>query len=184
MTLNCRLALDKDPENVRALIIMGQTQLQDGMLAEAIEHLEHAISRVWYKILWACLIGHVDYKTISCGIVLCNISNILLTQFFLFKTVSIAFSSGLSHRDWGGWSVDCCITVGRFLLCTAGEAWNNFQWLWLINAWIVHVFKLRKMLQSETLEMGALNQNYCCIVRNLLLESLCEPYTLYMLPIS
>lgn len=46
MTFICRLALDKDPENVRALIIMGQTLLQDGMLAEAIEHLEHAISRV------------------------------------------------------------------------------------------------------------------------------------------
>ena len=46
VTLNCRLALDKDPEHVRALIIMGQTLLQDGMLVEAIEHLEHAISRV------------------------------------------------------------------------------------------------------------------------------------------
>lgn len=44
-----RLALDKDPENVRALIIMGQTQLQDGMLAEAIEHLEHAISRLFLQ---------------------------------------------------------------------------------------------------------------------------------------
>ncbi|WOG84362.1 hypothetical protein DCAR_0103545 [Daucus carota subsp. sativus] len=41
-----RLALDKDPEHVRALIIMGQTLLQDGMLVEAIEHLEHAISRL------------------------------------------------------------------------------------------------------------------------------------------
>lgn len=46
MTLKCRSALDKDPEHVTALIIIGQTLLQVGMLAEAIEHLEHAISRV------------------------------------------------------------------------------------------------------------------------------------------
>lgn len=46
-----RLALEKDPEHVRALIVMGQTILQEGMLAEATEHLERAISRLF-------LMGH------------------------------------------------------------------------------------------------------------------------------
>ncbi|KAL8130650.1 hypothetical protein V2J09_019805 [Rumex salicifolius] len=40
-----RLALDKDPEYVRALTIMGQTLLQKGQEVEAIEYLEHAISK-------------------------------------------------------------------------------------------------------------------------------------------
>ncbi|KAJ4972563.1 hypothetical protein NE237_005737 [Protea cynaroides] len=41
-----RLALDKDPEYLRALIVLGQTFLQKGMLTEATEHLEHAISKL------------------------------------------------------------------------------------------------------------------------------------------
>lgn len=46
-TFGYRLALDKDPEYVRALIVMGQTLLQNGQLAEATEYLERAI----YKVL-------------------------------------------------------------------------------------------------------------------------------------
>ncbi|XP_044483698.1 ALBINO3-like protein 2, chloroplastic isoform X2 [Mangifera indica] len=38
-------ALVKDPDYIDALILMGQTQLQNGLLAEAIEYLEHAISK-------------------------------------------------------------------------------------------------------------------------------------------
>jgi YidC/Oxa1 family membrane protein insertase len=39
-----RLALDKDPKYVRAIIVLGQTLLQNGFLVEAIEHFERAIS--------------------------------------------------------------------------------------------------------------------------------------------
>ncbi|KAG5529132.1 hypothetical protein RHGRI_029715 [Rhododendron griersonianum] len=42
-----RLALDKDPEYVRALVVMGQTLLQDEQLAEAAEYLERAISKLF-----------------------------------------------------------------------------------------------------------------------------------------
>ncbi|KAF3452436.1 hypothetical protein FNV43_RR02869 [Rhamnella rubrinervis] len=43
-----RLALDKDPEYVRALIVMGQTLLQKGLPAEASEYLERAISKLFH----------------------------------------------------------------------------------------------------------------------------------------
>ena len=42
-----RLAIAKDPENVRALLIIGQTLLQDGSLPEATEYLERTIAKVW-----------------------------------------------------------------------------------------------------------------------------------------
>ncbi|KAK6916161.1 Tetratricopeptide repeat [Dillenia turbinata] len=42
-----RLALDKDPEYVRALTVMGQTLIQKGLLGEAIEHLERAIAKLF-----------------------------------------------------------------------------------------------------------------------------------------
>ncbi|KAH7543432.1 ALBINO3-like protein 2, chloroplastic [Ziziphus jujuba] len=41
-----RLALDKDPDYVRALTVMGQTLLQKGLQAEASEYLERAISKL------------------------------------------------------------------------------------------------------------------------------------------
>lgn len=41
-----RLAIDKDPGNVRALLIQGQTLLHGGRLTEAIGYLEHAISKL------------------------------------------------------------------------------------------------------------------------------------------
>ncbi|GAB4855825.1 hypothetical protein Ancab_024469 [Ancistrocladus abbreviatus] len=41
-----RLALDKDPEYVGALIVLGQTLLQKGMVAEGIEFLESTISKL------------------------------------------------------------------------------------------------------------------------------------------
>lgn len=41
-----RLALEKDPECTRALIVMGQTLLQDGELEEAFEYLTLAISKL------------------------------------------------------------------------------------------------------------------------------------------
>ncbi|XP_042482878.1 ALBINO3-like protein 2, chloroplastic [Macadamia integrifolia] len=41
-----RLALEKDPEYMRALVVLGQTLFQKGMLTEAIEHLERAISKL------------------------------------------------------------------------------------------------------------------------------------------
>ncbi|KAJ0013906.1 hypothetical protein Pint_21327 [Pistacia integerrima] len=40
-----QLALDKDSDYINALIVMGQTQLQKGLLLKAIEYLEHAISK-------------------------------------------------------------------------------------------------------------------------------------------
>lgn len=49
-TFGYRLALDKDPEYVRALIVMGQTLLQNGQPAEATEYLERAISKVLIHI--------------------------------------------------------------------------------------------------------------------------------------
>uniref|UniRef100_A0A0V0IIA7 Putative ALBINO3-like protein 3, mitochondrial-like n=1 Tax=Solanum chacoense TaxID=4108 RepID=A0A0V0IIA7_SOLCH len=42
-----RLAIAKDPENVRALLIVGQTLLQDGSLPEATEYLERTIAKVF-----------------------------------------------------------------------------------------------------------------------------------------
>lgn len=44
--MNYRLALEKDPGNVRALLIMGQTLLQKQDYAEAAECLEKAVSKV------------------------------------------------------------------------------------------------------------------------------------------
>ncbi|KAJ0079894.1 hypothetical protein Patl1_24092 [Pistacia atlantica] len=41
------LALDKDLDYISALIVMGQTQLRKGLLAEAIEYLERAISKLF-----------------------------------------------------------------------------------------------------------------------------------------
>ncbi|KAL3520552.1 hypothetical protein ACH5RR_018701 [Cinchona calisaya] len=41
-----RLALEKDPEYVRALLLMGQTLLQQNLLDEAIEYLERAIAKL------------------------------------------------------------------------------------------------------------------------------------------
>ncbi|KAF5959296.1 hypothetical protein HYC85_000505 [Camellia sinensis] len=46
-----RLALEKDPDYVQGLVVMGQTLLQSGQLAEATEYLERAISKLF-------LIGH------------------------------------------------------------------------------------------------------------------------------
>lgn len=43
---NCRVALEKDPEYVRALLVLGQTLLQVNQIAEAVECLENAISKV------------------------------------------------------------------------------------------------------------------------------------------
>lgn len=43
-----RLALDKDPDYVRALLVMGQTLLQNGQPAEATEYLERAISKLFF----------------------------------------------------------------------------------------------------------------------------------------
>ncbi|XP_025884164.1 ALBINO3-like protein 3, mitochondrial isoform X5 [Solanum lycopersicum] len=44
-----RLAIAKDPENVRALLIIGQTLLQDGSLPEATEYLERTIAKLLLK---------------------------------------------------------------------------------------------------------------------------------------
>ncbi|KAG6703279.1 hypothetical protein I3842_07G076000 [Carya illinoinensis] len=41
-----RMALDKDPEYTRAMIVMGQTLLQNGQLVEATGYLEGAISKL------------------------------------------------------------------------------------------------------------------------------------------
>ncbi|GAY37243.1 hypothetical protein CUMW_027570 [Citrus unshiu] len=42
-----QLALNKEPDNINALILMGQTQLQKGLLEEAVEYLECAISKLF-----------------------------------------------------------------------------------------------------------------------------------------
>lgn len=42
----CRLALDKDPEYVRAMVVLGQTLLQTEEPEEAAEYLERAVSKV------------------------------------------------------------------------------------------------------------------------------------------
>ncbi|XP_049378709.1 ALBINO3-like protein 2, chloroplastic [Solanum stenotomum] len=44
-----RLAIAKDPKNVRALLIIGQTLLQDGSLPEATEYLERTIAKLLLK---------------------------------------------------------------------------------------------------------------------------------------
>lgn len=44
-----RLAIAKDPENVQALLIIGQTLLQDGSLPEATEYLERTIAKLLLK---------------------------------------------------------------------------------------------------------------------------------------
>ncbi|XP_019186097.1 PREDICTED: ALBINO3-like protein 2, chloroplastic isoform X2 [Ipomoea nil] len=41
-----RLALDKEPDHARALILLGQTQLQNGFLSEATENFECCISKL------------------------------------------------------------------------------------------------------------------------------------------
>ncbi|XP_031127880.1 ALBINO3-like protein 2, chloroplastic [Ipomoea triloba] len=41
-----RLALDKDPDHARALILLGQTQLQNGFLSEATKNFECCISKL------------------------------------------------------------------------------------------------------------------------------------------
>ena len=48
--LSIRLALDKDPEYVRAVSVMGQTLLQKELPAEASEYLESAISKVCINV--------------------------------------------------------------------------------------------------------------------------------------
>lgn len=47
-----RLALDKDPEYVRALVLMGRVLLLKNVNGEAKEYFERAISKVWIE---ACL---------------------------------------------------------------------------------------------------------------------------------
>lgn len=42
------MALEKDSGHVKALIVMGQARLQEGLHAEATDHLERAISNVTY----------------------------------------------------------------------------------------------------------------------------------------
>ncbi|KAJ0793646.1 putative membrane insertase YidC/ALB3/OXA1/COX18, tetratricopeptide-like helical domain superfamily [Helianthus annuus] len=46
MYINCRLALEKDPEYVRALIVMGQILMKEEKLVEATEYLERAIAKL------------------------------------------------------------------------------------------------------------------------------------------
>ena len=46
LTFLHRLALEKDPEYVKAMVVMGQTLMQKGLLEEASEYLERAISKV------------------------------------------------------------------------------------------------------------------------------------------
>ncbi|KAB5541486.1 hypothetical protein DKX38_014460 [Salix brachista] len=41
-----QMALEKDPGYIRALIVMGQARLQEGLCAEATDHLERAISNL------------------------------------------------------------------------------------------------------------------------------------------
>lgn len=40
------MALDKDPNYVRALVVMGQTLLQKEQLEEATDYLERAVTKV------------------------------------------------------------------------------------------------------------------------------------------
>ncbi|KAK3012921.1 hypothetical protein RJ639_009678 [Escallonia herrerae] len=46
--INYRLALDKDPECARALLVMGQTLVQEGRHAEATVYLERAITKLLF----------------------------------------------------------------------------------------------------------------------------------------
>ncbi|KAI3517845.1 hypothetical protein L1887_17065 [Cichorium endivia] len=60
-----RVALEKDPEYVRALIVMGQILLKDEKLVEATEYLERAMTKI-------LLVGHpteveeIDHKILAC----------------------------------------------------------------------------------------------------------------------
>ncbi|CAL5364861.1 unnamed protein product [Camellia sinensis] len=53
------LALEKDPDYVRGLVVMGQTLLQSGQLAEATEYLERAISK-WAGVAYIRQERHVE----------------------------------------------------------------------------------------------------------------------------
>ncbi|GKV47584.1 hypothetical protein SLEP1_g54474 [Rubroshorea leprosula] len=49
-----KLALEKDPDYVRAMVVLGNTLMQEEMLVEAREYLEHAISKggtLWFQDL-------------------------------------------------------------------------------------------------------------------------------------
>ncbi|KIO47711.1 hypothetical protein SQ11_15825, partial [Nitrosospira sp. NpAV] len=41
-----KLALERDPEYVKAMVVMGQTLMQKGLMEDAIEYLELAISKL------------------------------------------------------------------------------------------------------------------------------------------
>ncbi|MBA0819235.1 hypothetical protein Gohar_019813 [Gossypium harknessii] len=41
-----KLALERDPEYVKAMVVMGQTLMQKGLMEDAIEYLERAISKL------------------------------------------------------------------------------------------------------------------------------------------
>lgn len=47
--MNCRIALEKDPGFVKAMLILGQTLLKNKQFVEAAELFETAISKVWYS---------------------------------------------------------------------------------------------------------------------------------------
>lgn len=51
-----RLALDKDPEYVRALTVMGQTLLHKGQEVEAVDYFERAVAKVWVSSSKALLL--------------------------------------------------------------------------------------------------------------------------------
>lgn len=46
LTFLHRLALERDPEYVKAMVMIGQTLMQKGLMEDAIEYLERAISKV------------------------------------------------------------------------------------------------------------------------------------------
>lgn len=51
LTFPHRLAIEKDPQYVKAMIVLGQTLMQEGLLEEASEYLDCAISKVWFSCI-------------------------------------------------------------------------------------------------------------------------------------
>lgn len=79
----CRLALDKDPEYVRALVLMGRILLLKHANEEAIEYFECAISKVWIPSCFHYFFSFVMLvsSALSC---ICYFELLCFALFFFF----------------------------------------------------------------------------------------------------
>ena len=94
VNFNYRLALKKDPEYVRALLLLGQALLQKNLLDEAIEYLECAIAKVYYLIFLVEL-PHVQSHFISLSsipIVIYVIKSIISKRYGFNCTIFVIYN--------------------------------------------------------------------------------------------